>query len=493
MEDEKVRIPLKKVPLQSEREEIKHKRNRRVLVSLLCVMLTLAGVLLGFGISRLLSTPYVQSFSSDKLSSIETYLNTYWLYHNDYDDLKTALEDKAYDGMLSFEDDPYTSYMSSEEYNDFVSSIDKNYVGIGTIVSDNVGDGNIIVTHVFKNSPAEEAGMLSGDLIVSVDGHDCLGTSIDHIKSLIVGEAGTDVNVTVFRNNEYYKLTMTRAAINSTVYAEIIDNQLVLNIMSFGTDTADEIISYLDSYPEYDSLIIDLRNNTGGYETSVREVCGLFLGEDKVILNEIFADGSEKVLKSICKKKYDFDKIVVLTNSNTASAAEVCTIALKELHPNCIQVGETTYGKGVVQSSYMLSDGSVIKITTSYWTSPDGLSFNKEGIVPDVEVKLDEVLTTGIYTLEEGKTLEYDDVDTVIKTAQMGLKYLGYDLDRTDGYFDKSFEEAVKLFQESIGHRADGILDKETVDSIYNSIIYTFNSDYTKDAQLYKAIELAGE
>ena len=437
MEDEKVRIPLKKVPLQSEREEIKHKRNRRVLVSLLCVMLTLTGVLLGFGVSRLLSTPYVQSFSSDKLSSIETYLNTYWLYHNDYDDLKTALEDKAYDGMLSFEDDPYTSYMSSEEYSDFVSSIDKNYVGIGTIVSDNVGDGNIIVTHVFKNSPAEEAGMLSGDLIVSVDGHDCLGTSIDYIKSLIVGEAGTDVNVTVFRNNEYYKLTMTRAAINSTVYAEIIDNQLVLNIMSFGTDTADEIISYLDSYPEYDSLIIDLRNNTGGYETSVREVCGLFLGEDKVILNEIFADGSEKVLKSICKKKYDFDKIVVLTNSNTA--------------------------------------------------------FNKEGIVPDVEVKLDEVLTTGIYTLEEGKTLEYDDVDTVIKTAQMGLKYLGYDLDRTDGYFDKSFEEAVKLFQESIGHRADGILDKETVDSIYNSIIYTFNSDYTKDAQLYKAIELAGE
>ncbi|MDY4640325.1 MAG: hypothetical protein SO412_01050, partial [Erysipelotrichaceae bacterium] len=128
MEDEKVRIPLKKVPLQSEREEIKHKRNRRVLVSLLCVMLTLTGVLLGFGVSRLLSTPYVQSFSSDKLSSIETYLNTYWLYHNDYDDLKTALEDKAYDGMLSFEDDPYTSYMSSEEYSDFVSSIDKNYV-----------------------------------------------------------------------------------------------------------------------------------------------------------------------------------------------------------------------------------------------------------------------------------------------------------------------------------------------------------------------------
>lgn len=479
--------------MQSEREEIKHKRNRRILVSVLCIMLTFTGVLLGFGISRLLSSPYIQSFSNDKLSSIETYLNTYWLYRNDYDDLKTELEDKAYDGMLSFEDDPYTSYMSSEEYNDFVSSINKNYVGIGTIVSDYASDGNVIITHVFKNSPAESAGMQAGDLIVSVDGYDCLGTSIDYIKSLIAGEAGTQVNVTVFRNNEYYKLTMVRAAINSTVYTEIIDNELVLNIMSFGENTADEIISYLDAYPEYDRLIIDLRNNTGGYETSVREVCGLFLGDDKVILNEIFADGSEKVLKSICKKKYDFEKIVVLTNGNTASAAEVCTIALKELHPNCIQVGETTYGKGVVQSSYMLSDGSVIKITTSYWTSPKGISFNNEGIVPDEEVKLDEVLTTGIFTLEEGETLKYDDVNVVVKTAQMGLKYLGYEIKRTDGYFDLSFESAVKLFQESIGHEADGILDKETVDSIYNSVIYTFNTDYTKDAQLYKAIELLGE
>ena len=144
MEDEKVRIPLKKVPLQSEREEIRHKRNRKALVSLLCVMLLVTGVLLGFGISKLLNNPYVQSFSNDKLSSIETYLNTYWLYRNDYDDLKTELEDKAYDGMLSFEDDPYTSYMSSEEYSDFVSSIDKNYVGIGTIVSDNVGAQDVV-------------------------------------------------------------------------------------------------------------------------------------------------------------------------------------------------------------------------------------------------------------------------------------------------------------------------------------------------------------
>lgn len=160
MEEEKIRIPLKKVPLESERKEIRQKKRRKFLVVLLCLCLFALGIVSGLGISKLINNPYIQSFSNDKLSAIEGYLNTYWLYTNDYDDLKTTLEDKAYDGMLSFEDDPYTTYMSSEEYTEFTSSIDKNYVGIGVIVADNSGSGNISVSHVFKNSPAEKSEML---------------------------------------------------------------------------------------------------------------------------------------------------------------------------------------------------------------------------------------------------------------------------------------------------------------------------------------------
>ena len=493
MEEEKIRIPLKKVPLESERKEIRQRKRIKLLIVLLCLCLFVLGIASGFGISKLISNPYIQSFSNDKLSAIESYLNTYWLYKNDYDDLKTTLEDKAYDGMLNFEDDPYTTYMSSEEYTDFTSSIDKNYVGIGVIVADNSGSGNISVSHVFKNSPAEKSEMLPGDLIVKVDGVDVLSTSIDYIKYLIIGEEGTNVVVTVFRNGEYIDLTIQRQAINSTVYAKIIEDQLVLNIMSFGTNTAKEIMAYLDEYPEYDRLIIDLRNNTGGYETSVREVAGLFLGKDKTILNEIFADGSTKVLKSICDKYYDFEKIVLLTNEQTASAAEVLTIALKELHPNCIQVGTTTFGKGVVQSSFMLSDGSVIKITTSYWTSPNGNSFNGTGIVPDEETFLDEALTNRMYTLKEDETLELDSVSALVRSVQLCLKYLDYNVERCDGYFDKSLEKALATFQKDLDLEVNGILDSKTVDSIYNKVIYTFNSIPTKDDQLKKALEVIGE
>ena len=493
MKEEMVRIPLKKVPLKSEREEIKKRKRRKFLIVLLCVFLFVLGGAAGLGLSRLLRTPYIQSFSNDKLSAIEAYMNSYWLYSNDYEDLKQTLEDKAYDGMLSFEDDPYTKYMSKEEYNNFTSSIYNNYVGIGVIVADNSGSGNVIVSHVFKNSPAEKSKVLPGDLIVKVDGKDCLNTSIDFIKSLIAGEEGTEVVVTVFRNGEYIDLTIERQAINSTVYAKIIEEELVLKIISFGTNTADEIMAYLDEYPQYKRIIIDLRGNAGGFETSVREVAGLFLGKDQVILNEIFADGSTKALKSICDKYYDFEKIVVLTNELTASAAEVFTIALKELHPNCVQVGTTTYGKGVVQSSFMMSDGSVIKLTSSYWTSPKGNSFNSVGIVPDEEVFLDEALTSRMYTLQEGDTLEYDSVSALVKSVQLCLKYLDYDLDRFDGYFDKSLEKALMAFQKDLGLEVNGVLDSTTVDSIYNKVVYTFNSIPSKDDQLKKALEVVGE
>ena len=169
------------------------------------------------------------------------------------------------------------------------------------------------------------------------------------------------------------------------------------------------------------------------------------------------------------------------------------TIALKELHPNCIQVGTTTFGKGVVQSSFMLSDGSVIKITTSYWTSPNGNSFNGTGIVPDEETFLDEDLTNRMYTLKEDETLELDSVSALVRSVQLCLKYLDYNVERCDGYFDKSLEKALATFQKDLDLEVNGILDSKTVDSIYNKVIYTFNSIPTKDDQLKKALEVIGE
>ena len=148
--------------------------------------------------------------------------------------------------------------------------------------------------------------------------------------------------------------------------------------MSFGDTTADECIRYLDEYQGYSKLIIDLRDNSGGYQDSVQKVAGLFIGKDKVVLQETDSENVTESYKTIVEKYYDnFKKIIVLTNKNTASAAEVLSICLKEQHENATLVGETTYGKGVVQKSFYLDDGSALKITSSYWSSPNGVSKNK--------------------------------------------------------------------------------------------------------------------
>jgi len=491
MSEEKVRVKLHKELLASEREELRQKRRKRTIVIILCFFFLLLGLGGGFVAAGLLKGTSVAAFKTNKFEKIISYFDAIWLYKNDYDSLQDEMEDKAFYGMTNFAEDPYSTYMSKSEIASFTSSINMDYVGIGAQYSYTGGVGTI--TRVFKDSPAEKGGMLAGDILLEVDGVDLSDYSSDEIKELISGVSGTNVTVTVNRAGERIDLVITRGAIQYTAYAETIGNVVVLNIMSFGDTTADECIKYLNDYRNYSKLIIDLRDNSGGYQDAVQTVAGLFLGSNVTVLHETDAKGITKSFNTIVKKHYDnFKDIVVLTNSNTASAAEVLTIALKEMHPNTTQVGLTTYGKGVVQSSFMLTDGSALKITSSYWTSPLGVSINKVGVVPDVEVRLDDILYETAYAMNEDTIFEYDSVSSYIKIAQEGLRFVGYSLDRYDGYFDVSLKEALESFQEEMHLDVTGKLDIETYNSIISSVIRVYNSDYKKDSQMVKALEILG-
>ena len=184
---------------------------------------------------------------------------------------------------------------------------------------------------------------------------------------------------------------------------------------------------------------------------------------------------------------------MILTNNYTASASEVLTMALKEGLDNVTIVGTKTYGKGVMQSKFNISDGSSIKLTVAYWTSPNGTSINGEGITPDVEIENHKALSfTGVNF--DGESYKYDSVSTYTNIVQYALDYLGYDIERFDGYFDYSTRDALIEFKVDNGLESglESTLDRDTYVAIISKVIETKSLDLSKDVQLMKGRELLG-
>lgn len=484
-EEKKVVIKLKKVPLKSEREENKARRRQRFLIVIFCVFLFVAGV----GVGLTAANKGQNNSTNNKFEIIKEYLKKAWLFKDDYEDLDEVLNDKAYKGMSSFTEDPYTIYMTKDELESFANNINMDYVGIG--VQYYLLNDVATITRVFKDSPAEKTGLRKGDIIIQVDDVAIDEKNSHSLKEYVLGERGTIVKITVNRDGEKIAFDIKRDNVYSTAFAYAEKDYVYLNIISFGENTEDEVINYLDDYRDYEKIIIDLRNDGGGYQKAVQEIASLFLGPNKVVMYQSYSDGKIEVTNTINNRYYDnFKQIIILTNNDTASASEVLTLALKEQHPNCLIVGETTYGKGVVQSTYDLKDGSAIKITTSAWTSPNHTNINGVGIKPDYEVKLDEIFYLNSPSMLEDEIYGVDTVAASVKMSQMALKYIGYDVKRIDGYFDESFLETLNKYRSDNGIENSDVLDSNTYKMILNKVMYLYAFDDTKDLQLNKAIEL---
>lgn len=483
-------VGLEKVPLKSEREEKKKKRRHVGLI----VGLSILFLVVGFGLGCLYIYqihPVNKADATNTMGEIEALLQNYWVYEDNYEDLQETLEDKAFYGMTSFEEDPYTTYMSNDELNEFSTNINMDYVGIGVQYS--LNNNTAIVERVFVDSPAERAGIKAGDIIEKVDGVSIDGMTTDEIKQRVIGEEGSKVVISVLRDNKPLDLTCIRTEVDSSVYCYSEDDYVVMELSSFGVNTAKNIMEYLDQYEDYHKIVIDLRNNTGGYQTSVKEIAGLFIGNNEVYLRQKDNKGNEVADLTSCSKTYtNFDKYVLLVNNQTASAAEVFTICLKEQLDNVTVVGETTYGKGVIQSTNYLLNGGVLKFTSFNWYSPNGVSIHEVGIKPDVEVMLDDIAYEYLITMAEDESYKYDDVSPVVAFGQKALSFLDYEVDRKDGYFDKSFEIALNKFKQDSNLDNDAILDYKTYEALTAKIISEL-SNKDKDYQFNKAIELISE
>lgn len=304
-------------------------------------------------------------------------------YINDVPD--SVLNKPSIGEILTALNDPYTEYFTAEEEEDFLNEINNKICGIGIEMS-KVSSGAEVVS-VIKDSPAEAAGIKEGDIIISVNSRLTSNLSIDEIGDYIRGQEGTKVTLLVKRENEILNFNIQRAELNlSTVDGEMLDNGVAyICISSFGEDTAEKLDDTLEqlSVKNPQSYIIDLRNNGGGYMYSAIDMAGNFIGDNLALIVE---DRNQNKMGYLTREhKIMIDKpTIFLINGNTASASEILSAAVKDYN-KAFFIGNVTYGKGVAQEIFPLSDGSALKLTTESFYSPLGNKIQKVGIKPDLD------------------------------------------------------------------------------------------------------------
>ncbi|WP_035795341.1 S41 family peptidase [Butyrivibrio sp. WCD3002] len=324
-----------------------------------------------------------------KIKIVENAINENY-YKTDID--RDAEAVSIYKGIVSSLGDPYSEYYTQEEYQDLMSDTKGIYFGIGAYVSMDKEANLPRITATIPDSPAEKVGLLGNDIIYKVDDKLTQGLTLSEVVGLIRGEIGTTVKVTVFRESEgdYLDFDVVRDKVESqTVNASMMDDEIgYIGITEFDSVTTNQFINGLQELKDKNmkGLIIDLRSNPGGSLSAVCDIAEQLLPEG-VIVYTVDRDGNREDFTCDGANEIDIP-VVVLVNGYSASASEILSGAIKDYKKGTI-VGETTYGKGVVQRIFPFEDGTAVKLTISNYFTPNGNNINGIGIEPDVEIELD--------------------------------------------------------------------------------------------------------
>lgn len=327
----------------------------------------------------------------DKLSQIQALIETYYL-----DEIDTGqVEEYLYKGAVAGLGDIYGAYYTQQEYQSLMDTTTGSYYGIGVQISQNMSTGIITISQIFEGSPAEEAGLLPGDILYKIGDAEVTGEDLNKVVTLIKGEEFTKITVTVAREGEsgYLDFEVERRTVEvPTVESEMLEDQIgYIAISSFDDVTTEQFMEALDGLEGQgmEALIVDLRNNGGGLVSSVCAILDRLLPEGLIVYTEDKYGNREEEYSDA--ENY-FDKpMAVLVNGNSASASEIFAGAVKDYGVATL-VGTTTFGKGIVQKIYPLTDGTAVKLTVSKYYTPNGNNIHEIGIEPDVAVELDEEL-----------------------------------------------------------------------------------------------------
>ena len=381
-------------------------------VVLIVFISLLFGVIVGYFINYSRNDTTKDSNLNEIVSTYNSIVNNYYGIIN-----KSKLSDAAIKGMVESLDDPYSSYMEGSVAEEFNETIEGSFTGIGVVIQTKADEEYTTIIEVYEDSPAKKAGLLVGDKIIKVDGTDVKGKTGTEIAQLVRGKKNTKVNIAVMRDDIEKSFDVKRDVVDLiSVTDKIIEyegkNIGYIRIDTFAANTYSQFYKSLKALEnkKIDSLIIDVRSNPGGHLQQTKQILSLFFNSKTVLYQIKYKDHTEKVYSySNESRKYP---VAVLIDSASASASEILASCFKENYKKVYIIGNTTYGKGTVQNTKTLSNGTTIKYTTETWLTSKGKFINDVGVAPTIEVSLTEE-----YVNNPG-----DDTDDQLKTALEKLK-----------------------------------------------------------------------
>lgn len=328
----------------------------------------------------------------EKAGELADILDQY--YYEDIDE--DALVEGMYAGMVEGVGDPYTCYYTEDEYQSLTETTSGTYYGIGAVLTQNMNTNVVTILHVYPGTPAEEAGVRDGDVIVKVDDVEGDSMELSELVKHIKGEEGTTVHLQLLREKDYLEFDVERRQIDiPTVEYQMLEGNIgLIQISEFSDNTPDqfdEAIKELQSQG-MESMIVDLRDNPGGV---LQSVCAM--------LDEILPEGILVYTEDKYGNRTDYDSddscleipMAVLINENSASASEIFAGAIKDYDYGTL-IGTTSFGKGIVQSIIPLGDGSAIKVTMAKYFTPKGNYIHEKGIEPDIELEYEYLGDTSV-------------------------------------------------------------------------------------------------
>lgn len=364
------------------------KKVKIILSIILCLVLFAGGCTAGFLLDH--------GDQNRKLAAIQMLVDQYYLGETE----EIAFEEGVYKGFMEQLNDPYSVYYTEEEYNELMEDDSGLYVGIGVVVSQNIYTREVMITRVFKNGPAARAGLQRYDIILAVDGVDVAEMDLTDIVDMIRGAEDDTVVITVNRDGEEMEIESERGTVEAEMveYQMLDDNSGYIVIYEFIETTYEQ---FMEGYAELteagmENLILDLRSNPGGLLDQVYMVSDAFLPTGAVVVSTEDNQGVKEYLKAENDDTIDIP-MVVLTDGYSASASEILAGVVKDYELGTL-MGQTTYGKGIVQRIFPLSDGSAIKMTISKYFTPNGEYIHDKGITPDIEIE-------EMYIEEKGDTI----------------------------------------------------------------------------------------
>lgn len=455
------------------------------------IMLLILTVFLSVGI-----TTFVLLFGEEKAITISEERDEFAKLYSAYDTLKESyfqeidhdkLINGAINGMVDSLSDPYSDYMSVDEAKSFHQSISSSFEGIGAEIQEQ--DGYIVIVTPIKGSPAEAAGLKPNDKVLAVDGKSIQGMSSFEAVTLIRGEKGTKVTLSIQRPgvDETMTVPITRDTIPiETVYGEMLEDGIAkVQITSFSENTSSELIEILKDLKGQGmkGLILDLRQNPGGLLNQAIDISSMFVPAGKTIFQIEDRNGKREQIPSKGSNNPEVPLVVVI-DKGSASASEILAGAVSE-SASIPLVGEKSFGKGTVQRAQEFKDGSNMKFTTEKWLTPKGNWIHQKGIVPDYEVALPEYATLPFINPED--ELKLSSSSSQVKAAQQMLKATGYNPGREDGFFDEKTKTAVEAFQSAEKLEVTGVLTGKSTIALMDKLREKIREN---DPQIEKAKEI---